>query len=103
RNRSDEEKTPARPAVIRRDGAGAPLNRALVRQKIADRLSGKLTPAGLATWARGQWFEVQRGAPAESGHRELLGDSLQSLVLSAMPASRLSDEQLIELMTQLDG
>jgi 3-dehydroquinate dehydratase-2 len=79
------------------------LSRALVRQKIAERLSGKLTPAGLATWARARWLDVQRGAPAESGQRELLEDSLQSLVLSVSPASRLTDEQLIELMTQLEG
>ncbi|HME90952.1 MAG TPA: type II 3-dehydroquinate dehydratase, partial [Myxococcaceae bacterium] len=79
------------------------LTRALVRQKIAERLSGRLTPAGLATWARRQWLEVQRGAPAESGQRELLEDCLQSLVLSTMPASKLSEDQLIELMAQLDG
>jgi 3-dehydroquinate dehydratase II len=96
--------------VGRRTGDGAKgkpgaegLSRAVVRQKIADRLAGKLSPAGLATWARSQWLEVQRGAPAESGQRELLEDSLQSLVLSALPASRLSDEQLVDLMAQLEG
>ncbi len=78
------------------------LSRALVRQKIADRLAGKLTPAGLATWARQQWLDVQRGAPAESGQRETLEDSLQQLTLSALPASKLSEDQLVELMTQLD-
>lgn len=78
------------------------LTRALVRQKIAERLSGKLSPSGLATWARTQWEGVQRGAPAESGYRDLLEDSLQTLTLSAMPASRLSDEQLVDLMTQLE-
>jgi 3-dehydroquinate dehydratase-2 len=84
--------------------AGAELlTRALVRQKIAERLSGKLSPAGLATWARRQWLEVQRGAPAESGQRELLEDCLQSLVLSTLPASKLSDDQLIDLMAQLEG
>ncbi len=86
-----------------REGAREVLNRSLVRQKIADRLAGKLTAAGLATWARVQYLEVQRGAPAESGQRELLEDSLQSLTLSVAPASRLSEDQLIELMTQLDG
>jgi 3-dehydroquinate dehydratase-2 len=78
------------------------LSRALVRQKIADRLAGKLTTSGLATWARKHWLEVQRGAPAESGQREILEDCLQSLVISAMPASRLSEDQLIDLMTQLE-
>ncbi len=79
------------------------LTRAMVRQKIAERLSGRLTPAELATWARARFQEVQRGAPAESGHRDLLEDSLQSLTLSTMAASKLSDEQLVDLMTQLDG
>jgi len=78
------------------------LSRALVRQKIADRLAGKVTASGLATWARRHWLEVQRGAPAESGQRELLEDCLQSLVVSATPASKLSEDQLIELMTQLE-
>ncbi|QSQ19801.1 3-dehydroquinate dehydratase [Pyxidicoccus parkwayensis] len=78
------------------------LTRALVRQKISDRLAGKLSPAELAAWARTQFQAVQRGAPAESGHRELLEESLQSLTLSTMPASRLSDEQLVDMLTRLD-
>lgn len=79
------------------------LTRALVREKIAERLAGKLTPGALATWARAQFLEVQRGAPAESGYRDMLEDSLQALTLSTLPASRLSDEQLVDLMTQLEG
>jgi 3-dehydroquinate dehydratase-2 len=79
------------------------LTRSLVRQKIADRLSGNLTPAGLVTWARAQYLEVQRGAPAESGYRDMLEDSLQTLTLSTLPASRLTDEQLVDLMTQLEA
>lgn len=101
---------PPAAAVVKSVGKGknqvvAPgfLSRSLVRQKIADRLSGKLTAAGLATWARQQFLEVQRGAPAESGHRELLEDSLQTLTLSAMPATRLTDDQLVDLMAQLEG
>ncbi len=78
------------------------LTRALVRQKISDRLAGKLTPSELATWARTQWEAVQRGAPAESGQRELLEESLQSLTLSALPKTKLSDEQLVDLLTRLD-
>jgi 3-dehydroquinate dehydratase-2 len=100
-NGNGNGKTLGRTSIAR--GSTDTLSRALVRQKIAERLSGKLTPAGLATWARARWLDVQRGAPAESGQRELLEDSLQSLVLSALPASRLTDEQLIELMTQLEG
>lgn len=78
------------------------LTRALVREKLAERLSGKLTPGALASWARTQWLEVQSGAPAESGYRDMLEDSLQTLTLSTMPASKLSDEQLVDMMTQLE-
>ncbi len=93
------EKTLGRGPVQRpREGA---LSRALVRQKIADRLAGRLSPAGLATWARSQYLEVQRGAPAEVGQRELIEDTLQSLVLSTTSTSRLSDTDLVDLMAQL--
>jgi 3-dehydroquinate dehydratase II len=78
------------------------LTRALVRQKIADRLAGRLSEAELASWARAKYQQVQRGEPAESGHRELLEDSLQSLTLSHLPATRMSDDQLVDLMTRLE-
>jgi 3-dehydroquinate dehydratase-2 len=100
---------PASPAKTlgRRGARGTPaadfLTRALVRQKIADRLAGRLTPAELATWARSKWMEVQRGAAAESGYRELLEDCLQRLTLSTMPASKLSDAELVDLMARLEG
>ncbi|WP_375771323.1 3-dehydroquinate dehydratase [Archangium gephyra] len=77
------------------------LTRALVRQKIADRLAGRLTPAELAAWARAKWAEVQRGGPAEKGYQDMLEDSL--LTLSALPASKLSDSQLVDMMTRLEG
>jgi 3-dehydroquinate dehydratase-2 len=75
------------------------LSRAMVRDKIAERLSGKLTPSGLAIWARAQWQQLQRGAPVESGQRDRLEDVLQTLLLSM--SSKANDNQLIELMTQL--
>ncbi len=78
------------------------LSRALVRQKIADRLAGRMTHAELATWARGKWTEVQSGAPAESGHRELLEETLQRLTLSTIPSTRLSDTELVDMMTRLE-
>jgi 3-dehydroquinate dehydratase II len=78
--------------------AGA-LSRETVRNKISERLSGKLTPAGLATWARSQWQQIQRGAPVESGQRDRLEDVLQTLLLST--STKANDHQLIELMTQL--
>lgn len=78
------------------------LTRSLVRQKIADRLSGKVSPAALSTWARTHWAEVQGGAATEAGQREVLEDTLQQLMLATQPQARLSDDQLVELMTQLD-
>lgn len=96
---------PARPGPAQpgRAGEAGALSRATLRSRIADRLAGRLTPAGLATWARTQWLELQRGAPAESGQRELLEDTLQQLLLGLQKPSRLGDEQLVELMTALDG
>lgn len=79
------------------------LTRALVRQKISERLSGTLTPAELSAWARQRYQDVQSGAAAESGQRDFLESTLQTLLLSNTPASRLSDEQLIDLMAQLEG
>jgi len=103
-DKSAKEEAPAK--TLRKGSKGTPgadlLTRALVREKIADRLSGKLTPGALASWARAQWLEVQRGAPAESGYRDMLEDSLQTLTLSTLPTSRLTDEQLVDMMTQLE-
>ncbi|MFE8595872.1 type II 3-dehydroquinate dehydratase [Archangium violaceum] len=76
------------------------LSRALVRQKIADRLAGRLTPVELATWARSKWSELQRGASAEGGYEDMLEDLLLSL--SSLPASKLSDSELVNMMTRLD-
>jgi 3-dehydroquinate dehydratase-2 len=83
--------------------AGGVLSRAKVHARIAERLSGRLSPAGLATWSRSQWLELQRGAPAESGQRELLEETLQQLLLGQEKPSRLTEEQLVELMAALDG
>jgi 3-dehydroquinate dehydratase-2 len=96
---------PARGVSARPERApdGGVLTRAKVHARIAERLSGRLTPAGLSSWSRAQWLELQRGAPAESGHRELLEDTLQQLLLGLEKPSRLSDEQLVELMAALDG
>ena len=93
---------PSRGSTGRIADDGGVLSRALVRSRIAERLSGRLSPAGLSTWSRTRWLELQRGAPAESGHRELLEETLQQLLLGLEKPSRLSDEQLVELMTALD-
>ncbi|WP_342379208.1 3-dehydroquinate dehydratase [Myxococcus stipitatus] len=78
------------------------LTRALVRQKVSERLAGKLTAAELAAWARSRYEAVQGGLPAEHGQKQMLEDSLQRLTLSHLPSTRLSDEQLVDLMTRLD-
>ncbi|AKF80027.1 3-dehydroquinate dehydratase [Myxococcus fulvus 124B02] len=78
------------------------LTRALVHQKVSDRLAGRLTAAELASWARSRYEALQRGLPAEQGQRAVLEEQLQRLTLSHLPSTRLSDEQLVDLMTRLD-
>ena len=91
----------ARPATgTRRPGTG--LTRAEVRSRIADRLAGRLTPAGLATWARGEWVALQRGAAVETGQRDQLEEVLQALFLSVQPKGALSEDQLVEWMAALE-
>ena len=91
---------PQPPAGTRRPGAG--LTRLEVRAKIADRLAGRVTPAGLATWARGEWVALQRGAAVEAGQRDQLEEVLQALVLAVQPKGALSDHQLVEWMAALE-
>jgi 3-dehydroquinate dehydratase II len=76
------------------------LTRARVREQIAERLAGSMTPAALATWARARWADLQAGTPAESGQRDRLEDVLQTLIVAA--AGKASDQALIELMVQLE-
>ncbi|MGZ6134491.1 MAG: type II 3-dehydroquinate dehydratase [Myxococcaceae bacterium] len=91
---------PQAPAGTRRPGAG--LTRAEVRAHIADRLAGRLSPAGLATWARGEWVTLQRGAAVEAGQRDQLEEVLQALFLAVQPRAALSDTQLVEWMAALE-
>ena len=78
------------------------ITRAEVRARIAARLGNKVTAGALASWAREQWSNVDRGAATEMGHRELLDEALQALALSATPAGQLTESDLIDLMTRLD-
>jgi 3-dehydroquinate dehydratase-2 len=73
-----------------------------VRSRIAERLAGRLTPAGLATWARGEWGAVQRGEAVEAGQRDQLEEVLQALFLSVQPKAALSEDQLVEWMAALE-
>ena len=74
------------------------------RGALADRRpSGRrLTPAGLATWARGEWVALQRGAAVEAGQRDQLEEVLQALFLSVQPKGALSEDQLVEWMAALE-
>ncbi|MBI5549021.1 MAG: 3-dehydroquinate dehydratase [Deltaproteobacteria bacterium] len=77
------------------------ITRSVVRERIAARLGGKISPSALATWAREQWLNVERGAATEMGQRELLEEALQALALSATPAGQLSENELVDLMARL--
>jgi 3-dehydroquinate dehydratase-2 len=79
----------------------AGISRTAVRERIAARLGRKISPSALATWAREQWLNVERGAATEMGHRELLEEALQTLALSATPAGQMTETELIELMARL--
>ncbi len=92
--------TPPPSPGTRRPGAG--LTRAEVRARIAERLAGRLSPAGLATWARGEWVALQRGAAVEAGQRDQLEEVLQTLFLAVQPRAALSDTQLVEWMAALE-
>lgn len=74
--------------------------RELVRRKITERLAGRLSPADLAEWAKGEWQQLQHGHSDFPG-REQLESALQRLLLSNVGAARMSDEQLLELLTEL--
>lgn len=80
----------------------AGISRSAVRERIAARLGRKITPSALATWAREQWLNVERGAATEMGQRELLEEALQTLALSATPAGQMSESELIDLMARLE-
>jgi len=79
------------------------LSREKVRQRIADKLAGKLTPEAMAAWARQQWLEVQGGAAVEDDNRELFEDALQTMMTAVAPRSKLTDDQLIALLARLDA
>jgi 3-dehydroquinate dehydratase-2 len=93
--------TPPAAGGLTKTHASSGITRSLVRERIAARLGGKITPSALATWAREQWLNVERGAATEMGQRELLEEALQSLALSATPAGQMSDNELIDLMARL--
>lgn len=78
---------------------GSGLTRSQVREQLGARLSGKVSPAEFAAWARTQYLAVQGGAPCEAGQREQLEDVLMMLAASA----KASDELLLSTMAKLDS
>lgn len=72
-----------------------------VRRKITERLAGRISPAELAEWAKAQWHQLQRREAGEVEHGEQLEGALQRLLLSNVGPTRMSDEQLLDLLTGL--
>ena len=78
------------------------LTREAVRHQIAARLSGKLQPGQLATWAKQQWLALDPAPTLDPTDREKIADALQALALSATVGGQLSDADLLAWMTRLD-
>ncbi len=78
--------------------SGGGPTRALVRQKVAERLSGKLSAAALGAWAKQQYLAFQGGGASD----ELIEETLQQLSLAAVAPVLVSDDKLVEMMTQLE-
>ncbi len=76
----------------------ATLSRAIVKAKVSERLSGKLAPEALASWARAQWQALVNGATVEPGAKDTLEDVLLTLAASA----KASDHALLSTIATLD-
>jgi 3-dehydroquinate dehydratase-2 len=79
--------------------AFAGLSRAAVKQRLEARLAGSLSPAELATWARGEWSALQKGGPCEPGWR----DRLDAVLLTLMATGKGSDHLVLAQLARLDG
>jgi 3-dehydroquinate dehydratase-2 len=75
------------------------LTRALVADRLKQRLAGRLAPEALAAWARTEWAALQAQGACEAGQRELLDDALLTLSASAKD----SDALLIATLARLDS
>lgn len=93
--------TPPPSGASQSSHAGAPaagLTRAQVRARVSARLAGSATSDELAAWARHEWSLLQKGAPCESGHRELL----ESVLLTLMGGPRTSEHVLLAQLAKLE-
>ncbi len=75
------------------------LTRQVVKGRIKLRLEGKMTSEELASWARTQWTDLQRGAQAEDGAKELL----DGVLLTLMGGAKTTDHILLAQMAKLDS
>ncbi|MDX2014704.1 MAG: type II 3-dehydroquinate dehydratase [Myxococcaceae bacterium] len=76
--------------------AGA-ITRAMVKAQLSARLSKTVSPEDFAAWARTQWLALQRGAPAEPGHK----DALEELLLMLSTTAKASDHVILSYAAKL--
>jgi 3-dehydroquinate dehydratase II len=75
------------------------LTRQVVKGRIKLRLEHKMTADELASWARTQWTDLQRGAQTEDGAKELL----DGVLLTLMGGAKTTDHILLAQMAKLDS
>jgi len=79
--------------------ASGSLTRAMVRERIQQRLQQKESAEALAHWARESWTSLQRGAPSEPGAK----DVIENVLLTLMAGAKVSDAILVAQMAKLDS
>ncbi len=75
------------------------LTRQVVKGRITLRLENKTSPEELATWARTQWSDLQRGGPVEEGSKELL----DTVLLTLMGGAKATDHILLAQLAKLES
>lgn len=75
------------------------ITRALLRQRLTDRLSGKVTPSDFQMWCREKWQSLQWGGQVELGQRERLEEALMMLAAS----NKHTDASLLEFIARLES
>lgn len=75
----------------------AGLSRAVVKQKLNERLAKRLAPEALAAWARAEWAALQQGGSCEPGQQELL----DGVLLTLMGGAKVSDDVLLAQLAKL--
>ncbi len=78
---------------------GNVISRALLRERLSDRLAGKVSPDAFAMWAREKWQSLQWGGQVEPGQRERLEELL--MLLAATP--KHTDAALLDFIARLES